>query len=204
MTNPAYTPQSVRVMHFGLVAGGAAAILLTSLLCLGAPLPAQSALKPFRVATKPDEINLVVSAVVKDLSYDVAASMSASTAKAWRIEVPDSTRKVWKDVRDGLSAILHARAVRPSDSSYQTIAIHSSIVRGDTLFASYSTSTEWYCALSPNLVIPKGGGWTGSSSETNLVAVRQGKYWSTPTVLLGLTTDGGCMYKSSPLKWRLG
>ena len=172
-----------------------AAMTFAGVMCAAAPLAGQSALKPFRQASGAAEINVGVASVVDHLSYEIAAAMLLPRPSPWAIQVPDSNIAIWKQVRDGLFAALHGRPVKPSDLSYQAIEIGPAIVRSDSLFASFTIRTEWYCAPSPTLVIPAGGGWSGSSSEVLVTSVRNSGHWSPATYRSGLTVDGGCVYK---------
>jgi len=163
--------------------------------CIVLPVSGQGLPTPSRTPADADEVQVVAAFAIDRLSTEIATAMLASEVSPWKIEIPDSTSTAWRQVQAGLYAVLHGRPVAASDSFYRLISFDKITVRGDSLFASFTTAWLMYCPVSPTLVAPLGGGWAGGSSTVRVVSRRMSGYWMPAVERGGEVTDGGCLHK---------
>ena len=173
---------------------GTAGAVVAVMTCVLSSASAQRSV-PGKPAADTEAVSRVVGAAVRTLSLTIASSMFDAKAAVWEIGIPDTADAAWRKARAGLQAILHSRPRRRSDHSYRSLQFGPLLIRGDSLFGSFTYSWNDYCPPSPTLVMPAGGGWSGGSSSSKLVSVRQSGHWQDPVIRGGDETDGGCLHR---------
>lgn len=139
------------------------------------------------------EITLVVRAAVSPLASRIAAAVFAPDSVPWIITVPDSSNAEWRRARDGLAAMLHARAVRPSDRFYSELTFGPIQVRADSLSALLTIASIQRCPIGPPETHPFSGKEMGTGDNLRVISSRVNGTWRAPVLKPVETWDGWCV-----------
>lgn len=112
-------------------------------------------------------VRLIAPGVIRELDDALARRLSDPVPRPWTITVPDSTAPAWRALVAGLSSLLRARTVEPSDSAHSYLHIEPAQMRGDTLVAHFVIGVRWRC----------GSEWAGGYTTFEITTVRHGSSW---------------------------
>jgi hypothetical protein len=144
------------------------------------------------LAQSPDAglVRSITFATLRQLEWEVYESTKTHTPIAWRINVADTAVTAWRDLRDALKRILHARPVTPADSVWQQLELAPVTTAADTASTSIVVSRHWRCGTRIH----------SSSRHVLLRTVREGGLWrETQAVQTVIGDPPPCAVRRNPL-----
>lgn len=128
-----------------------------------------------------DAIAVVVQSLVGRMTTDARAKRALTRPEAIRIDVPDSTAVTWLAARREIYAALNGRPVQRTDIKYTWIILAPIMVRGDSLFTSWTAASSHLCA---------DNSWTSTGAVSRVTSVRRDGHWQPATVKVAEDFDG--------------